>query len=84
MTTLATLHNAVPVLGIAALLLIPALGSLWLIRWTLRTSASRVRRIAFALVIALASLPVWAWALLYLLMGWATIGCGPDAYECPT
>jgi hypothetical protein len=37
---------------------------------------------AAALIVA-GGLPVYATTLLLGLIGWAAIGCAPDAYECP-
>jgi hypothetical protein len=84
----ATMHDALPIFGFAGLIILGAavlnLGAVW----TLRASAVRRRmpkvgRVGVAAVLAVASLPVWGYGLLFALFGWATIGCAPDAYECP-
>jgi hypothetical protein len=80
---LATLHNALPLYGLAALLLAGAIlltfGSWWILRGGRRGAG----RVVGALVLAFASVPAWGYGLFVALIGWAATGCAPDAYECP-
>ena len=85
---IATMHDALPLFGFAALLIAGAalldLGAWWTLRGkSLRRLRPRAGRIAFATVLAVASLPAWAYGALLALIGWASVGCAPDAYECP-
>jgi hypothetical protein len=85
---IATMHDALPILGYAGLIILGAalldLGAVW----TVRSAAVQRRLPAFgrfgiAAVLAVASLPVWAYGLFFALFGWAAADCPPDAYECP-
>jgi hypothetical protein len=81
--TIATLHDAVPMFGFAALLLAGALLLSFGSWWVLRRSGWGTWRIVGALGLIVASVPAWGYGLLFALIGWASVGCSPDAYECP-
>jgi hypothetical protein len=85
---IATMHDALPIFGIAALLLaaccVPLGPALWILRGEApRRRLGKVGRRVVAAVVAIAGLPLYAYAAPYLLIGIAAIGCAPDAYECP-
>ena len=84
---IATMHDALPIYGYAALSGLAALllvaGAWWI--WhgdELRGRPSGLR-LATAVVVAIASLPAWVFTVLAVLFGLATAGCAPDSYECP-
>jgi len=84
----ATMNDAVPFLGYAGLIIVGAvlldLGAVWIARAAaVRRRVPAVGRFGIAAVLAVASLPVWAYGLFFALIGWAAVGCAPDAYECP-
>jgi hypothetical protein len=123
---IATMHDALPIFGFAALALVacagPPLWAHWVLRgrpWAGRAAAAITavgtvalvaagepllliavalgvgfavlarrhferggRMVAAALIVA-GGLPFYAMTLLLALLGWAAIGCAPDAYECP-
>ena len=85
---IATVHDALPIFGFAGLIILGAalldLGAVWTVRAVaVRRHVPAFGRFGIATVLAVASLPVWAYGLFFGLIGWATIGCAPDAYECP-
>jgi hypothetical protein len=43
----------------------------------------RAGRIAAAVLIVVAGLPLWAFTALYVMIAVAMYGCGPEAEECP-
>jgi hypothetical protein len=84
----ATMHDALPLFGFAGLIIIGAVvldaGAVWVVRAAaVRRRLPAFGRFGVAAVLAVASLPAWAYGLLFALFGWATVGCAPDAYECP-
>jgi hypothetical protein len=85
---IATMHDALPLFGLGGLLIAGAvlldLGAVWMIRAAaVRRRVPPLGRLGVAAVLALGSLPVWAYGLFAALIGWAAVGCAPDAYECP-
>lgn len=83
----ATMHDAVPLLGIAGLLLAGAglaVGlAVWIVRTGIRNRRPLTARIVTATVLVVASVPGWGYGGLLALIGIAAAGCPPDAYECP-
>jgi hypothetical protein len=85
---LATLHDSLPLFGYAALLLLASCVPVLAAMWTLRAEAPRRRlgragRHVVAAVLVVAGIPVYAYTALFALLAIASIGCAPDAYECP-
>jgi uncharacterized membrane protein len=85
---IATVHDALPIYGDAALAALAGVLLLAAAWWTARARAPREKlpvlgRIAITSALVVASLPAWAFAGLALLFALATADCAPDAYECP-
>ena len=85
---IATMHDALPIYGYAALGALAALVLAAAAWWTARGTAPRQKlptggRIAITVALAIASLPAWAFTGLAVLFGLAVADCPPDAYECP-
>ena len=78
---LATWHDALPVFGIAGLLVAASATPVGVGVMILR--AKRRRRHVIAGLVVIAGLPLYAYTALYLLIAVATVGCAPDAFECP-
>jgi hypothetical protein len=85
---IATMHDALPLFGFAGLILGGAAFVVAAAVWVLRAAAPRQRlpragRFAVAAALAVVSVPGWVYGGFFALIGWATVGCSPDAYECP-
>ena len=85
---IATLHDALSIFGFGAAILAGAVLLDVAAVWMLRAATARQRiapggRYALATLLVIGSLPVWMYGLFFALIGWATVGCAPDAYECP-
>jgi hypothetical protein len=88
MTIFATASDAWPILGIGALALaacaLPALLAWCTIKgkW-IAARMPRAGRIVAATGLVLAGTPLYVWTFFVIVIGLATYGCPPDAYECP-
>ena len=85
---IATLQDAVSILGFGGAILAGAILLDVAAVWMLRAAKARQRiapggRYALAGLLVIASLPGWMYGLFFVLIGWAAAGCPPDAYECP-
>jgi hypothetical protein len=85
---LATMHDAIPFIGITVLALIVASapGALgWLILGGdfAQLRMTRRARIVTGVLIGVASVPLYAVAAFIGLIAYAALGCPPYAYECP-
>ena len=88
MTIIATASDAGPILVIALAALAACAVPMLLARWTLKSAwvaqrLPRGGRIAAAAMLVIAGTPLYIWTFFVIVIGLATYGCPPDAYECP-
>ena len=88
MTIFATASDAWPILGIGLAALAACAIPMLLARWTVKSARvaqrlPRAGRIATAAMLVIAGTPLYIWTFFAIMIGLATYGCPPDAYECP-